>query len=163
MALNLFRQLVVYLAPVMPRLQKDAAALLQDDLSYWSAAQQPLLAAPLAAFKPLLQRVDEEAIAKMVDASVEAPAAAASGAPATTDDPDLLGEQPLAAECNFDDFIKVDMRVARIIAAEAIPKAEKALQLTVSLGGDERRNIIAGIKSAYEAEALVGSFGCGGG
>jgi methionyl-tRNA synthetase len=155
-ALNAFRQLVIYLAPVLPRLQADASALLHDDLSQWSAAEKPLLGSELSAFKPLLQRVDEKAIAKMVDASVEASAPAEVAAATSEDDPDMLAEQPLADECAFDDFMKVDLRVARILAAEAIPKAKKLLQLTVSLGGDETRNIIAGIKSAYTPEELVG-------
>jgi methionyl-tRNA synthetase len=60
------------------------------------------------------------------------------------------------AECSYDDFAKVDLRVARVVAAEEIPKAKKLLKLTLSLGGDHRRTVFAGIKSAYKPESLVG-------
>ncbi len=56
----------------------------------------------------------------------------------------------------IDDFTKVDLRVARVVAAEEVPKAKKLIKLTLSLGGDEQRTVFAGIKSAYKAEELVG-------
>lgn len=72
------------------------------------------------------------------------------------DSGDAFTAEPLAEECTIDDFIKVDLRVARIVAAEQVPEARKLLRLTVSLGGDVRKNVFAGIKSAYEPESLVG-------
>ena len=83
-------------------------------------------------------------------------AAAASGAEAAVDDGAALAAEPLAPECSFDDFGKVDLRVARVVTAEAVPEANKLLKLTVSLGGGVTRTIIAGIKSAYVPESLVG-------
>ena len=82
-------------------------------------------------------------------------------APETTDDQwrdsaQPLQDEPLAEECNFDDFLKVDLRVARVVAAEHIPEADKLLKLTLSLGGDQRRTVFAGIKAAYQPEELVG-------
>jgi len=62
----------------------------------------------------------------------------------------------MSEECTIDDFVKVDLRVARIVEANSVPEADKLLQLTLSLGGDERRNVFAGIKSAYDPEELVG-------
>jgi methionyl-tRNA synthetase len=62
----------------------------------------------------------------------------------------------LGSECAIEDFNKVDLRVARIVSAEPVPEANKLLKLQVSLGGDERRTVFAGIKSAYAAETLVG-------
>ena len=135
-SLNLFRQLVIYLAPVLPRLQAQAAELLHDDLSQWDSASTPLLATTLAKFSPMMQRVDAAAAQAMVDASVEAaPVAEAAAATATHDDStDHVAAAPIAEQCSFDDFCRVDLRVARIVEAEAIPKAKKLLRLTVSLG-----------------------------
>ena len=59
-------------------------------------------------------------------------------------------------ECTIDDFMKVDLRVARIVNAEHVEGARKLLQLTLSLGGDHQKQVFAGIKAAYEPEKLVG-------
>ena len=67
-----------------------------------------------------------------------------------------MAAEPLADECSIDDFVKVDLRVARVIAAEDVPEARKLLKLTLSLGGGELRTVFAGIKSAYNPETLVG-------
>ena len=67
-----------------------------------------------------------------------------------------LKDEPLADECTIDDFAKVDLRVARVVAAEDVPEARKLLKLTLSFGGEERRTVFAGIKEAYKPEDLVG-------
>ena len=74
----------------------------------------------------------------------------------TTDGPEALAAEPLAAQISIDEFVKVDLRVARVVAAEEVPKAKKLLRLTLSLGGEERRNVFAGIKEVYKPEDLVG-------
>ena len=76
--------------------------------------------------------------------------------PSWHDGPESLAAEPLAAECTIDDFAKVDLRVARVIAAEDVPEAKKLLKLTLSLGGDVRQQVFAGIKAAYKPEELVG-------
>ena len=81
-------------------------------------------------------------------------AAAALGA--CRDDGAALAAEPLADECTIDDFSKVDLRVARILQAEDVPDARKLLKLTVSLGGETRRTVFAGIKAAYQPDQLVG-------
>jgi methionyl-tRNA synthetase len=73
-----------------------------------------------------------------------------------TDSDQPLKDEPLADEITIDDFAKVDLRVARVIQAEHVPKANKLLKLTLSLGGDETRQVFAGIKAAYEPDQLVG-------
>jgi methionyl-tRNA synthetase len=115
-----------------------------------------------------MQRVDpkklEAVMAATRDAATDAARASeAAGNLATAsriempvDDGAALVSEPLAAECSFDDFAKVDLRVARVLSAEAIPDANKLLRLSVSLGGGTTRTIIAGIKAAYAPEALVG-------
>jgi methionyl-tRNA synthetase len=67
-----------------------------------------------------------------------------------------LRDEPLTETCTIDDFAKVDLRIARVVAAEDVPDARKLLKLTLSLGGDERRTVFAGIKEAYQPEQLVG-------
>jgi len=122
----------------------------------------------------LMQRVDpkklEAVVAATRDAVTDADAAKASavaasltGPAAVTTSVDLpaadgaaLESEPLASECSIDDFAKVDLRVARVLSAEAIKEANKLLKLTVSLGGGTTRTIFAGIKAAYTPEALVG-------
>jgi methionyl-tRNA synthetase len=79
-----------------------------------------------------------------------------SGATAPQDSDQPLRDEPLAAECTIEDFAKVDLRVARVIAAEEVPDAKKLLKLTLSLGGNERRTVFAGIKAAYPPADLVG-------
>ena len=67
-----------------------------------------------------------------------------------------LEAEPLADEITIDDFLKVDLRVARVVAADEVPEARKLLKLTLSLGGDNTRTVFAGIKAAYKPEELVG-------
>lgn len=156
--LNLYRQIVVYLAPVLPQLVEQSRALLNAPLASWGEAKNPLVSVKLGEFSHLMQRVDPKKLAAMIEESKpEAPPAAAD-APAITsaDDGAALAAEPLAPECSIDDFTKVDLRVARVINAEHIPEANKLLKLTVSLGGDSTRTIFAGIKAAYEPEQLIG-------
>ena len=94
----------------------------------------------------------------MMEDSREQHAAAerAKAADAWDDSDRFLQEEPLAETCTIDDFAKVDLRVARVVSAEQVPEARKLLRLTLSLGGEQRRTVFAGIKEAYEPEALVG-------
>lgn len=158
-ALNLFRQLCVYLAPVLPSFAEQAATLLATPITSWQDAQTPVVGKSLGAFTHMLQRVDPAKVTAMVEASRAGepqPEAIAAAPTPAVDDGATLSAEPLAGLCTFDDFQKVDLRVARVITAEEVPKAKKILKLTVSLGGDDRRTIFAGIKAAYKAEQLVG-------
>ncbi len=78
--------------------------------------------------------------------------------PQWQDSDEPLQNEPLAETCTIDDFVKIDLRVARVVAAEDVPEAKKLLKLTVSLGGDVRRTVFAGIKEAYKPEELVGKL-----
>ncbi len=149
--LNLFRQLIVYLTPVMPELTAKVDALLGDPVRHWSQAQQPLLGTTVAKFEHMMARVEADKVAALFTAPEPETAPAA-----VSDDGEALAKEPLAPEITIDDFTKVDLRIARIVAAEAIPEAKKLLRLTLSLGGDHTRNVFAGIKSAYQPEQLVG-------
>jgi methionyl-tRNA synthetase len=162
--LNLFRQLAIYLAPVLPKLAQQTGELLGDPIVSWQQSQSPLVGKPVRKFEHLLQRVDPKQVAAMVAASTEsAPGekpseAAEESGPATipfdTDAP-LLAE-PMAEQITFDDFAKVDLRVARVVEAEDVEGAKKLLKLSLSLGGEHRRTVFAGIKEAYQPADLVG-------
>ena len=151
--LNLFRQLAIYLAPVLPRLAEQTGELLNRPITSWDEARTPLVGTPVSKFQHMLTRVER----KQVDAMVADSAAPEPSPAADFQDSDApLAEEPLAETCSFDDFVKVDLRVARIVAAEDVPEAKKLLKLILSLGGEHRRNVFAGIKGVYEPEALVG-------
>jgi methionyl-tRNA synthetase len=163
-ALNLFRQLTVYLAPVLPKLAADVGALVGGPIHSWDESQTPLVGQPVGPFSPLMQRVDAKQIEALLVASRaeavstgeaamdQTPSSPAAGA----DSGAALAAEPLAPTCTIDDFAKIDLRVARIVAAEEVAEAKKLLKLTVSLGGDSTRTVFAGIKGFHEPAALVG-------
>ncbi len=153
-ALNLFRQIAIYLSPVLPKLAEQTERLLGTPIRQWSDAGQPLLGSAVAPFERMLSRVDRKEIEKMIDASREEEADRGTQTFEDSDQP--LKDEPLAAEITIDDFVKVDLRVARVVAAEDVAEARKLLKITLSLGGDERRTVFAGIKQAYRPEDLIG-------
>ncbi|MEZ6065618.1 MAG: methionine--tRNA ligase [Planctomycetaceae bacterium] len=160
--LNLFRQIVVYLAPVLPRLAEQTAELLGAPIQHWEDSQTPLTGTPVGQFQHMLTRVDPNKVEAMIEDSKEsladgAESTAAGAATPFNDGPEAMEKEPLVAEhCTIDDLMKVDMRVARVLEANHVEGADKLLQLTLSLGGEERRNVFAGIKSVYQPEDLVG-------
>jgi methionyl-tRNA synthetase len=159
-ALNLFRQLATYLAPVLPKLAEQAGKLMNQPIQSWDDAQTPLVGKAINKFEHLMQRVDPTQVAALVEASKEdlAPTTVevANSAAAQGDSPEALQAEPLASECSIDDFAKVDLRVARVLTAEGVAKSDKLVKLTVTLGGDVQRTIFAGIKTAYDPATLVG-------
>jgi len=143
--INLFRQLVIFLKPVLPVLAADAEAFLNVAPLTWNDHQSRLENHSLNAFKALMSRIEPAKVEAMVAASKEDLLAAEAQAPACNGE---LAKDPLSAEIEFDTFAAVDLRVALIVKAEAVPGADKLLQLTLDIG-DERRNVFSGIKSAY--------------
>lgn len=161
-ALNLFRQLAVYLAPVLPKLARDAGEWFGEPIESWEQARTPLVGRRVEAFRRMMNRVRVEDLQTMIDetkdgVTEETSSSAGSiegGAFEDSDQP--LKDEPLAEEITIDDFAKVDLRVARVLKAEQVPEANKLLKLTLGLGGSETRQVFAGIKAAYEPEQLVG-------
>ncbi len=151
LGINLFRALMVYLKPVLPAMAKEAETFLNDSLS-WEGKLQPLTGHKINKFKPLMQRVEQDKVDAMLEASKEI-LTAATTQPVVSSSP--LADEPLADEINFDDFIKVDLRVALITKAQHVEGADKLLQLTLDIGG-ETRNVFSGIKSSYQPEDLEG-------
>jgi methionyl-tRNA synthetase len=164
--LNLFRQIVVYLTPVLPKLAEQAGDLLNAPVTHWDDAQTPLAGTPVSEFRHMMQRISKEQVDAMIEESrrVEENESTDSVAEVESteagsqwnDGPEALEAEPLTDECTIDDFVKVDLRVARIIEAKDVPEANKLLNLTLSLGGGVTKNVFAGIKAAYKPEDLIG-------
>ncbi len=150
MGLNLFGLLATFLKPVIPVLAQQAEQFLNIPTQSWPVAIKPLLNHSINDFKPLMTRVEADKITAIIEASKEN--LEKTAAPLKT-----LAFEPIADTIEFDDFAKLDLRIAKIIKAEHIEGSDKLLQLTVDIG-DETRNILAGIKSAYAPEDLEGKL-----
>lgn len=146
--LNAFRQLVIYLAPVLPHIAKECAALFNVEPFSWRDTQTPLLGQRIEAFKPMMQRVEDKAIQAIIDDSKE----------------DLAKEhtQPAKAqgkeEISIEDFAKLDLRVAKVLECEAIPEADKLLKFKLDVGELGERQVFSGIKKYHAPEELVGQL-----
>ena len=169
-AINIFRQLMVYLAPVLPELTANAKEFLNiDDLSF-ASRNEWLLGHKINKFKPLMQRIEEKDVAAMVEdskaslAQAEAPTtssdnnsdnktAAVNTQPAEKADTDTNAEQ--ADYIGIEDFAKVEMKVAHVLACNYVEGADKLLQFTLDVGEDKPRNVFSGIRKFYEPEQLL--------
>lgn len=150
MTINLFKVLMTYLKPIMPQLAARTEAFLNVTLT-WDTLATPLLNHQVAPFKALFTRVDPAHVAAMIEASKEEQQ---SAQPKVTGP---LADDPIAPEISYDDFAKIDLRIALIKKAEAVPEADKLLKLQLDIGG-ETRQVFAGIKSAYSPEQLEGKL-----
>jgi len=156
--INLFRILMIYLKPVLPAVARQVESFLNVAPLQWRDLDALLHNHQVHPFTPLMTRVDPASIEAMVDASKDSLAAAST---ATPDAP--LAQAPIAAEIEFPDFAKVDLRIAQVIEAQHVDGADKLLKLRLSLGSDAsgkpvERTVFSGIKSAYKPEDLNGKF-----
>ncbi len=151
MGLNLFRVLMLYLKPVLPGMAAQVEQFLQIPPLRWADLESPLLDHAIAEFKPLMQRVEMSQVTALIEESKEKTLTTE----AETVKPGPLVTDPIRPTITIDDFAKVDLRVARIVKAEAVANADKLVRLELDLGG-ETRQVFAGIKSAYAPEALQG-------
>ena len=174
LGINMFRTLMIYLKPVLPVLADSTADFLNDEL-IWEGHKTLLTDHKINKFKALLQRVDMDKVNAMTEASKDNLAVKDEEADGKKADKkkvkksvptkELTGEplvdDPISPEIQFDDFAKIDLRIAKIINAEHVEKADKLLRLTLSLdnqAGGETRQVFAGIKSAYQPEDLIGKL-----
>jgi len=147
--INLFRMIITYLKPVLPELAKNTEAFLNVDPLDWDSLEVNLLDHQINVFKPLMVRVEGKIVAAMIDAGREKPAEEKKA---------LINESdPITDEIEFDDFAKVDLRVARITNAEHVEGADKLLKLTLDIGTGQR-TVFAGIKAAYKPDELIGKL-----
>jgi methionyl-tRNA synthetase len=153
--INMFRILVGYLKPILPTLAEKADAFLNVEPLNWSDLDAPLVNHQINKFKPMMNRIENSAVEAILE---EGKAANSDPEPVATpaaNKAEAEGFETLADEISFDDFAKVDLRVATIVNAEAVEGADKLIQLTLDLGF-EQRNVFAGIKSAYSPADLIG-------
>lgn len=174
--INAFRILLCYLKPVLPVMAVNAERFLAIDPLVWAHAQTPLLGHKISAFEPLMTRVEAKKIDAMVEATkaayeatlpagekptAEKQAGQAAKEPAADAQKNSAPTSPFEPEIQFDDFAKIDLRIARIANAEHVDGADKLLKLTLDIGLDDAgepitRTVFSGIKSAYAPEKLQG-------
>ncbi|WP_255990292.1 methionine--tRNA ligase [Chitinolyticbacter albus] len=150
--INAFRLLTIYLKPVLPKLAADVEAFLAIAPLGWADADTLLLGHTINAYNHLMTRVDPKAVEAMIEENKQslAPVAAEPAAPALD-----YEVPPIADTISIDDFMKIDLRVAKIVEAKAVEGADKLVSLTLDIG-TETRHVFAGIKSAYKPEELQG-------
>ena len=146
--LNLYRILITYLKPVLPRLAENSEAFLGVAPLQWADVTTLLADHKINKFKPLMTRIEPERVEAIVNATREE---------TSVTKPPSESEQTEDEFIQFDDFAKVDLRVVKIVAANHVEGADKLLQLTLDLGG-ETRNVFSGIKAAYNPDDLVGKL-----
>jgi len=146
LGLNLFRTLMVYLQPVLPEMAVKVQRFFQEPAWSWESAEAPLLGTSILPYEPLATRLDPKAVARLIEPESVA-ADAATLAAATAVEGNLI---------SIDDFLRVDLRVAKVLTAELIAGADKLLKLRVDVGELGEREIVAGIRAAYDPASLVG-------
>ncbi|MDO5651236.1 MAG: methionine--tRNA ligase [Moraxella sp.] len=164
-ALNIFRQLIAYLAPVLPVLAENARVFLNIDSLDFASRHALLLGHTINAFNPLISRVEKDKINAMIDASKE------SLAPSDTDKSKGNNSEKTAKKdtakdttktsdtdsyIGIDDFAKVEMKVAKVLSCSKVDGADKLLQFTLDVGEDNTRNVFSGIAKFYTPEQLAG-------
>lgn len=165
--LNVFRILSIYLKPILPYYTAKVEKLFGEKPYAWADAQKILLGTGIQDYEHLASRIEADKVKAMVEesralneklsAQKKTTTAAPGAAPTAVTPPaapSAAGEKP--ALIDFEEFMKVDLRIATIVAAEEIKEADKLLRLQVDIGSGETRQIIAGIKAAYAPEKLVG-------
>jgi methionyl-tRNA synthetase len=156
-----FRLLTLYLKPVLPALALDVEAFLKIEPLAWEDAATPLPAGhAIGDYKHLMQRVDAKVLEQLFESdqpAVTAPAAQAATEP-VAGDATLPGGEAIAPTITIDDFVKIDLRLAKIVDCQKVEGSKKLLQLTLDAGEGRMRNVFSGIASAYQPEQLVGKL-----
>ena len=159
-----FHALTVWLKPVLPALAARAEQFLGTGPLGWADAAR--LPARVGAYEHLMTRVDAKRLDALLQgepAAAVAPPAATATATATATKTSVKATTPASAPSDeapptisIDDFARLDLRVARIIAAEIVEGSDKLLRLTLDAGEDRPRTVFSGIRAAYRPEQLVG-------
>jgi methionyl-tRNA synthetase len=162
-ALTLFRDLTLYLKPVLPKLAEQVEAFLNIAPLHWTGTWAPLPEGhAINAYQHLMTRVDPKLVETMVEEnkqSLEPTPAPAPVRHAEHQQHAAQSDEAKAADANYisiDDFTKVDLRIARIVSASHVEGADKLIRLELDIGEAKPRQVFAGIKSAYAPETLVG-------
>jgi len=159
-ALNLFRRLTVLLKPVLPATAAKVEAFMNLAPLTWADAGTLLAGGhAINAYSHLMTRVDAKQIEALIEANKQSLAPATAEAPAKPAAKTAeKKEAPASTDglCSIDDFMKVDLRIAKIVNAEHVDGADKLVRLTLDIGEENTRNVFAGIKAAYDPAQLVG-------
>ena len=151
--LNCFRQLVILLKPVLPKLAEQAEAFLNVAPLTWADLGNDLSDHQINRFTPLMTRIEPVFIERMIETTKE-DLIAEQKIQAGPQDPAI---EAIAPEISYDDFAKLDFRIAKIVTAKRVEKSDRLLQLTLDIGG-ETRNVFAGLANAYKPEDLEGKL-----
>ena len=153
-ALNLFRVLMIYLQPVLPDMAAKARRFFQESDWSWAHAAAPLLGTAITPYEPLALRLDAKVVARLVEPEAAAPSAPALGA---SDTATIAAANAVEGNLiSIDDFLRIDLRVAKVLRAELVPGADKLLKLHLDVGELGEREIFAGIRAAYDHASLPG-------
>ena len=152
--INAFRILTVYLSPVLPKLSAAVAEFLNTPALVWADASNTLPAGhAINKYTHLMQRIEPEQIDKLIENNKQAVADAKAAEEKAAKAADF---EPVAETCSFDDFMKVDLRVAKVLNCEKVEGSSKLLKFSLDLGFEER-TIFSGIAASYpEPEKLIG-------
>ncbi len=167
MGINLFRILSIYLKPVLPNLVSQVEAFLNIAPLTWTDIGAPLKSHTLNPFKPLMKRIEMKQVEAMIKSSTDCNESTSSKKISdnkntkSNDDPNQVSIHSkldaIKPEIKFEDFDKIDLRLAKIISAQHVEGADKLLRLSLDIG-EQQKQVFAGIKSAYAPEDLVGKL-----
>ena len=140
--INAFTMLTAYLAPVLPQTAANAARFLNLDAITWANTRETLGEHAINKYEHLMQRVEQKQVDDLIEANKQSIAAAA--APAAEESK----YEKVAEQASFDDFMKIDMRVAKVLNCEAVEGSTKLLKFDLDFGF-EKRIIFSGIAASY--------------
>jgi methionyl-tRNA synthetase len=163
--LNLFRVLMIYLQPVLPDMAAQAQRFFQERSWTWASAAKPLLGTAIEPYQALATRLDPKSVARLVDpepavtpdaGTARAPAAPAAAPVASPAAAPAAVSSAAGKLISIDEFLAVDLRIAKVLEADLIAGADKLLKLRLDVGELGERQIFAGIRAAYDPKTLVG-------
>lgn len=140
--INAFTMLTAYLAPILPKVAENAAKFLNLEAITWANTRETLGEHAINKYEHLMQRVEQKQVDDLIEANKQSIAAAA--APAAEESQ----YEKVAEQASFDDFMKIDMRVAKVLNCEAVEGSTKLLKFDLDFGF-EKRIIFSGIAASY--------------
>jgi methionyl-tRNA synthetase len=153
--LNLFRVLMIYLQPVLPQMAEKAQRFFQEASWTWAHAAKPLLSTRINPYEPLAVRLDAKIVARLVEPETSPLPDSVPGRGGASDTATLAAATAVEGNLiSIDDFLRIDLRVAKILSAELVSGADKLLKLRLDVGELGQREIFAGIRAAYDHTAL---------
>ena len=145
LAINLYRILIIYLKPILPAIAIKSESFLNCEPMNWSDIDSPLKNHQLNPFKPMLRRIEDKTVEKLITSSK----------PPDNEEEKISLTSPAENDhIDIKDFSKIEMKVAKVITASEVEGADKLLQLTLDVGDATPRSIFSGIKSAYSPQEL---------